>query len=129
MARFGPPSKRAIADAVEAVERRFGELWRPDVATNCCIEASGRFSQALGRGTRVMAQGPRDVTGPSDAPGHVAVLIGSRVYDVTARQFWLGTEYPLIEPLTVWADRFTPDADRVLVETYDGFPTKALVRA
>ena len=97
----------AIARTIERIEREYGDLSVPAIAKNRCAQTSKVLRSTHG-GVLVCAYGPRAVTGPSDAPGHVAVLTADDViWDLTARQFWPDVAYPLVEPVAAWATRFT----------------------
>ena len=101
-----------LPDQLDAFLRKctemIGDVTDPAIANKRCIHVSGLFRSEHG-GRLVVAYGPLNVTGPSEAPGHVAVLKGRDriIYDWTARQFWPDAACPLIEPLDVWAARFS----------------------
>lgn len=105
----GPPASiPPISQLTAAVEKAMeADLSVPAIAKNRCGETSRELRRQLRQGQLIAAYGPRDVTGPSVAAGHIALLIDGDVYDFTARQFWPDSEYPIIEPLDQWAARFT----------------------
>ena len=124
------PTPHQLAQALDVIVTGEGDVTDPNIAKKRCITVSKLFGEFIGGGRLIAAYGPRDVTGPSDAPGHVALMVGRTVYDWTARQFWPDVPCPLIEPVEAWALRFTGDRivpNRPLVETYDELPPRPIV--
>lgn len=89
----------------------------PDGAVGECWPASRELADTVcGVGVEgvrlVVGEGPQGVDGPAFGVfRHAAVAVrvcGAEVaVDVTARQLWADEPWPLVEPLHVWAARFS----------------------
>lgn len=110
-------SSASNRDAVAGVVRVFadqygGALLDPAAAHDMCVPVSEAFAGALAEAgvEAAVINGVRmgEFMGHRVVEvGHFAVQVGETVYDWTARQFDEGAAVPVVEPVSVWRERWT----------------------